>query len=121
MLIKPLFFFLNNDYCLVINVKVVNIPFFILFSLRLHGLRPNILQPIGLGIELQKNVVVYIFQSGGHQLQPKQSWHALAFRALYIPDKQGSKLTLVRWPMASGFAVRPVKSAIHWPGWPVKF
>ena len=34
---------------------------------------------------------------------------------------QGSKLTLVRWPVASGFAVGPVKSAIHWPGWPVKF
>ena len=24
-------------------------------------------------------------------------------------------------PVASGFAVGPVKSAIHWPGWPVKF
>ena len=34
---------------------------------------------------------------------------------------QGSKLTLVRWPVASGFAVGPVKSSIHWPGWPVKF
>ena len=34
---------------------------------------------------------------------------------------QGSKLTLARWPVASGFAVGPVKSAIHWPGWPVKF
>ena len=34
---------------------------------------------------------------------------------------QGSKLTLVRWPVASGFSVGPVKSAINWPGWFVKF
>ena len=24
-------------------------------------------------------------------------------------------------PVASGFAVWPVKSAIHWPGWPIEF
>ena len=35
---------------------------------------------------------------------------------------QGSKLTLVRWPVASGgFPVGPVESVLHWPGWPVKF
>ena len=37
------------------------------------------------------------------------------------PPKQGSKLTLVRWPVASGFPVGPVESVLHWPGWPVKF
>ena len=40
---------------------------------------------------------------------------------LYLLCNQGSKLTLVRWPMASGFPVGPVKSVLHWPGWPVKF
>ena len=34
---------------------------------------------------------------------------------------QGSKLTLVRWPVASGFPVGPVESVLHWPGWPAKF
>ena len=34
---------------------------------------------------------------------------------------QGSKLTLARWPVASGFPVGPVESVLHWPGWPVKF
>ena len=34
---------------------------------------------------------------------------------------QGSKLALVRWPVASGFAVGPEKSAIHWLSWLVKF
>ena len=33
---------------------------------------------------------------------------------------QGLKLTLVRWPVASGFPVGPVESDLHWPGWPVK-
>ena len=36
-------------------------------------------------------------------------------------NTQGSKLTLVRWPVASGFSVGPVESVLHWPGWPVKF
>ena len=34
---------------------------------------------------------------------------------------KGSKLTLVRWPVASGFPVGPVESVLHWPGWQVKF
>ena len=36
---------------------------------------------------------------------------------------QGSKLTLslVRWPVASGFPVGPVESVLNWPGWTVKF
>ena len=28
---------------------------------------------------------------------------------------------IITGPVARGFAVGPVKSAIHWPGWPVKF
>ena len=39
----------------------------------------------------------------------------------YMYMSQGSKLTLVRWPVASGYSVGPVKSTINWPGWPVKF
>ena len=34
---------------------------------------------------------------------------------------QGSKLTLVRWPLASEFPVGPVESVLHWPDWPVQF
>ena len=43
---------------------------------------------------------------------------SLSSRIIFI---QGSKLTLVRWPVASGFPVGPVESVLHWPGWPVKF
>ena len=50
----------------------------------------------------------------GEIWSPGEIW----FFALCRP--QGSKLTLVRWPMVSGFPVGPVKSVLHWPGWPVK-
>ena len=65
-----------------------------------------------------------VVRPGAREESASPAW--LAAPAMNACDKtkvyiQGSKLTLVRWPMASGFAVGPVKSAIHWPGLPVKF
>ena len=46
---------------------------------------------------------------------------ARSFQSFESFELQGSKLTLVRWPVTSGFPVGPVESVMHWPGWPVKF